>query len=198
MTYNFGKNCHLFHSLNGYYPNTFMKLMREQGRDPDPEKFITFYMGGNSIAELEKNMGLDIREIICCASKIKPAVTFHRPYGLILSGDIKAMFDNDSGIIMSPNGTYLLEDHYNFAHKTDLQTLMTEWYDKFSQSSTFMFNEVILKKGSKIVGAFHDSSINPEKRYTGYSTFEKQEYSLFLEKIDKLGLELVQINAKFK
>ena len=200
MEYELGKNCHLFHSFVGFYSDQFLKLMsHEHGRDSDFEKFMVFYMGGNSVGELEKSLDLDVIEVMCCASKIDPAAVYHRPYGLILSGEVKIMFDNDSGIIMSPDGTYPSESHYDFAHKVDLQTLMTEWYDRFSKSFNFIWNEVILRKNSKVVGAFHDPSFNPESlKYAGQCTFKDQEYSKFLEKINQLGLDLLEINAKFK
>ena len=200
MVYELGRNCHLFHSFVGNYPDEFIKLMRgKHARDPDSEKFMTFYMGGNSVGELEKSLGLDVREVMCCASKTNPAVTYHRPYGLILSGEVKVMFDNDSGIIMLPDGTYPSESYYDFAHEVDLQTLMTTWYDLFLKSPIFSWNEVILRKNSKVVGAFHDTSFNPDSLKGAYQcTFESQEYSKFLEKINHLGLDLLEINAKFK
>lgn len=200
MEYELGKNCYLFHSFVGTYPDEFLKLMGyEHGRDLDFEKFMTFYMGGNSVGELEKNLGLDVREVMCCASKTNPAVAYHRPYGLILSGEVKVMFDNDSGIIMLPDGTYPSEPSYDDAHEVDLQTLMTTWYDGFSKSSNFIWNEVILRKNSKVVGAFHDPSFNPDSLENAYQcTFRNQEYAKFLEKVNHLGLDLLEINAKFK
>lgn len=200
MIYKLGKNCHLLHSFVGTHPEEFLQLMRrEHGRDPDFEKFMTFYRSGNSVGELEKSLGLDVREVMCCASKTNPAVTYHRPYGLILFGDVKVMFDNDSGIIMLPDGTYPSEPHYDFAHEVDLQTLMNKWYDHFSESSNFIWNEVILRRGSKVIGAFHDTSFDPESlRSAGDCTFKEQEYAKFLEKVKRLGLDLLQVNAKFK
>jgi hypothetical protein len=200
MIYEIGKNCHLLHSFVGTYPDEFLNLMRgEHGRDPDFEKFMTFYTGGNSVGELEKNLGLDVREVMCCASKTDPAVTYHRPYGLILSGDVKVMFDNDSGIIMLPDGTYPSESHYDFSHEVNLDTLMTKWYDDFSKSSNFIWNEVVLRRGSKISGAYHDPSFDPESlKYAGDCTFKEQEYAKFLEKVEQLRLDLLEVNSKFK
>ena len=195
MVYELGKNCNLFHSFVGTYPDEFLRFMsHEHARDPDFEKFMTFYCGGNSVGELEKSLGLDVREVMCCASKTNPAVTYHRPYGLILSGEVKVMFDNDSGIIMLPDGTYPSESYYDFTNEVDLQTLMTTWYDRFQKSSNFIWNEVILRKNSKVIGAFHDPSFNPDSLKGAYQcTFKDQEYSRFLEKVDHLGLDLLVI-----
>ncbi|MBI2124253.1 hypothetical protein HYT92_00520 [Candidatus Pacearchaeota archaeon] len=200
MKYELEKNCYLFHSFVGDYPVEFMRLVRHKlNRNIDSEKFMTFYNGGNSVGELEKSLGLDVREVMCCASKISPAVIYHRPYGLILSGEVKVMFDNDSGVVMLPDGTYDSEPHFDFTHKADLQTLMTKWYDEFKKSPVFTWNEVILKRNSKIIGAFHDPSFNPESLMFAYlCTFKEQEYAKFLEKVKKLGLGLLEINAKFK
>ncbi|MBT4377069.1 hypothetical protein HOD29_06870 [archaeon] len=200
MEYKLGKNCYLFHSMIGTYGSEFTTSMRRRGRDVDSEKFFNFYHGGDSVGEVEKMMGLDVRDIMCCASKKNPAVVYHRSFGLILSGEIKSMFDNDSGLVMFEDGAYATEPYYkNFTKKTNLQTLMTTWYDKFSKSTTFNWNEVILNPGSKIVGAFHDPSFDPKKLNHAYQcTYGEQEYFKFLEKADRLGLNLVEINAKFR
>jgi len=200
MEYELGKNCHLFHSFIGdYQPDLIRLLMNEHGRNPNYEKFLTFYNGGNSVEELEKSLGLDVREIMCCASKTEPAVFYHRPYGLILSGEAKVMFDNDSGLMMLPDGTYPTEPFFDFTHKVDLQTLMTTWYDQFLESPGLAWNEVVLKKGSKIVGAFYDPSFDPSwMACAGYCTFKEQEYSKFLEKVKNLGLDLLEIKSKVK
>ncbi len=200
MKYEIGVNCHLLHSFVGAYPDNFMNLMRRiHGRNPDIEKFMTFYRAGNSVGDLERSLGLDVREVMCCVSKIDPAVAYHRPYGLILSGEVKMMFDNDSGIMMLPDGTYPCESGHDFAHEADLQTLMTTWYDGFSKSPYFIWNEVILKRNSKIVGAFHDSSFDPESlRYAGDCAFKEQEYPRFLDKVKQLQLSLLDVSARFK
>ena len=76
---------------------------------------------------------------------------------------------------------------------------MTKWYYKFSKSSKFIWNEVVLRKGSKVVGAFHDPSFDPESlRYAEDCTFKEQEYLRFLEKVKQLGLDLFEVNARFK
>ncbi len=197
MSYEIGKDCHLLHSFIGYYTDEFFRVMGE--RDPDHEKFMTFYHSEDDVSELEKRLGLDVREIICCVSKPDPAVVYHRPYGLILSGKIKAMFDNDSATSMLPDGTYNGLRPADFTNETDLQTLMTTWYDKFEEARAFTWNEAILRKGSKIVGAFHDPAFDPGRmQFAGMCTYKEQEYLKFLEKIDRLGLNLLEINAKFK
>ncbi|MBT3397733.1 hypothetical protein HOA55_02895 [archaeon] len=200
MEYELGRNCHLFHSLMGNHPNEFSRLMRQKhGRDPDSEKFINFYRSGNSVEELEESLGLDVREIMCCISKTDPAVFYHRPYGLILSGEVKVMFDNDSGLSMMPDGTYPHESKYDFVRESDLQTLMTSWYSKFPESGQFIWNEAVLGKNSKIVGAFHDPSFDPNSmRCAGSCTLKEQEYPKFLEKVKRVGLRLREIAVKPK
>lgn len=59
-------------------------------------------------------------------------------------------------------------------------------------------DEVILKKGSKIIGAFHDPNMRKNFIGSGSITYREKEYSMFLEKIKKLGLDLIEINARFK
>jgi hypothetical protein len=192
---------YLLHSFIGAYPQTMIDLMRRNNRTIDHEKFISFYAGGNTVEELEKNLGLDIREIMCCASKKDPAATYHRPYGLILSGTIRTVFDNDSGTIIMPDGTYNIDHHYKFAHETNINNILNDWYNKFSNPETkhFYWNEVILNKGSKIVGAFHDKSFDPTQMKNAYQcTFKEKEYEKFLEKTSKLQLKLIEINAKYK
>ena len=176
----------------------FRKLMFAQGRQPNAEKFLTFFNGKDSVGELEKSLGLDIREVMCCASKASPAVVYHRPYGLILEGETKVMFNDDSGVFMLPDGTYT-QSPLGFTKEIDLQTLMTEWYNRFERSPNFVFNEAVLKKGAKIVGAFHDPSFDPESlMYVSQCSFGVQEPAAFLEKVERLSLDLVTIDAKFK
>ena len=199
MKYEIGKNCHLFHSLVGTYPREFLKLMNRHERDPHPEKFMAFLNGGKSVGELEKSLGLDIREVMCCASKQNPALTYHKPFGLILSGEIKVIFDNDSGVTMSEDGTYPSEAYYNSAHKVDLQTIMTTWYDRFLKSHDFILNEAILKRNSRIIGAFHDPSFDGERLKWSYDcTLKDKEYQRFIERVKQLNMNLVEVTAKFK
>ena len=194
-----GKDYYLFHSLIGSYKSEFTNMMRNKGRDVDSEKFFNFYYGGKSVNEIEKSMGLDFREVICCASKKNPAVVYHRPYGLILSGDVSAIFDNDSGISMSSKGTYPSEQHYKFANEITIENLMNRWYYNFEKSSNFTWNEVILKPGSQIIGAFHYPSFDAKILNHAYlCTFKDKEYEKFLEKVDELNLDLIEINPKFK
>jgi len=82
-------------------------------------------------------MGLDIREVMCCVSKINPAVTYHNPFGLILTGKIKCVFDGDSGLIMNADGTYTLKNHYKSANKTNIKRIMNWGYKNFENSKKF-------------------------------------------------------------
>lgn len=199
--YELGKDYYFFHSFVENQADVFRRLMYNAGRDPDGEKFYNFYHSGDSVQEVEKSLGLDIREIMCCVSKVDPAVVYHRPFGLILSGKPKVFFDNDSGNVMLPDGTYNSKPYYSSTTKqVSLDTLLTSWYDTFSKrNGRSRWNEAILNKGSKIIGAFHDPNYDFEMMSFAYgSTFQEKEYCKFLEKIDQLCLNLIEINAKHK
>ncbi len=200
MKYELSKNSFLFYTLLGSNSGSFSALMHANKREKfDMEKFFNFYhYGGNTISETESALGLDIREVMTCASKLSPAVTYHRNYGLILSGTVKAIFDGDTGLVMTGEGEYPLQQHYKTANQVDLQTLMTTWYAEFEKATNFIWNEVILEKGSKIVGAFHDLNKKPTSTFIGYHETYSQDkqYCLFMEKVSSLGLEIVEINSK--
>ena len=75
---------------------------------------------------------------------------------------------------------------------------MTTFYKRFEKSQTRIWNEAVLKKGSKIIGAFHDPSFDPEHmRFMGDCTYKNKEYGKFLEKVKQLDLPLMEVNAKF-
>jgi hypothetical protein len=100
---------------------------------------------------------------------------------------------------MLSDGSYPHESRYDFVNETDLQTLMTSWYAQFPESKQFIWNEVILGKNSKIIGAFHDPSFDPKSmRFAGNCTFKEKEYPRFLEKVNQLGLDLLEITVKPK
>ncbi len=195
-----GENCFLLHTLVGSYPSNFTSLMYVHKRNYDYAKFPHFaHFAGNTLEEVEKGMGLDLREIICCASKKSPAVTYHKSFGLILSGDIKKVYDGDSALCMNENGEYPLELPYGNTKETTLEHLMGSWYEDFKKTDYFHWNEVILNKGAHIVGAFHDPRYKPSFTRIDYRQDETQEkvYEKFLKKVDMLGLDLLEIEAKF-
>ncbi len=197
MEYTQGKDYYLLYSLVGNYDKEFIDLMQKNNRHVDYEKFVNFYISGRNREKTEKGLGLDINEIMCCISKKDPAVIYHIPYGLILSGEIKTIFDNDSGLRRLENGTYPTEPYYNFTNKVSLENIMTTWYDHFEKSSTLNWNEAILKKGAKIIGAFHDPSFNSKILRNNKALFKDSEYQRFIEKIIELKLDLIEIKAKY-
>lgn len=188
---------HLFYTLFGPHAYAFPKIMRKAGRDPDFWKIDSFLSAPDSGEGINRNLGLDLREIICTVSKTSPAVTYHRSFGLVIEGEVKAYFDNDTGKVLQEDGRY--NDYlFEFTHQTTRQFLLGPWYEQFTGGNYFIWNEAILDKGSRVIGAFYDPQIDRDLMKFDYSHYQEREFDLFFDKAQKIGLPLIPISAKFK
>jgi hypothetical protein len=136
---------------------------------------------------------LDSREVMCTVSAPAPAVTYHSPFGLIFEGEVRACFDNDTGAVLQSDGTY--NDHvFELTNPSTPEELMGDWYKNFIRRSDFFhWNEVILAKGSRVVGAFHDPRIERMDAHISACANPMEEYRRFMEKVQNCGLGLLDI-----
>ncbi len=191
------KPYYLLHTLVGYRGDALGPIFYDHNREwPPLRKMDVFLEAEPETPEgVTEAFGLDIREVMCTVSRRRPAVTYHSPYGLVLEGEVKACFDNDTGKSLQEDGTYS-DNAFDFTHESTPEQLMGKWYKGFTRSSHFTWNEAILAKGSKVAGAFHD----PRAKTMGLSVsdcrYPKVEYGQFLDKVQRCGLELLEITAK--
>ncbi|MDB5175871.1 MAG: hypothetical protein JWM81_729 [Candidatus Saccharibacteria bacterium] len=143
-----------------------------------------------------ESMLLSRREVMTTVSKTNPAVTYHRPYGLILDGEIKECFDNDSGKVLQSDGTY--NSHvFDFTNPIEPDGLLGPWYDEYTSARSLLWNEAVLKKGSKVIGAFRDPRLDTTHQAITGRGESPSEYDLFMDKVQKCGLGVLDITARF-
>lgn len=187
----------LLYTLYGWNAEAFPKIMRRAGRDfGGAWKINTFLRAPESPEGIEQALGLDLREVFCTVSRFDPAVTYHRPYGLVLTGQVRGYYDDDTGKVLQEDGEYS-GGKYDFASEITKDELMNGWYEKFQRTERFIWNEAILAKGARVIAAFYDPKADATLESYDYSPFGCRERELFLEKAKKSGLSLVQIAAKF-
>ncbi len=189
---------YFLHTLVGNSGRAFGPLMTRHNRAWPPLRKMETFLGADpeSAEGASLALGLDLREVMCTVSRKSPAVTYHSPFGLVLEGSVKACFDNDTGKVLTEDGTYN-DATFDFTHESTPDQLMGEWYEKFTHASRFTWNEVILEKNSKIIGAFHDPRIESMRVLISDCREPKLEYSRFMEKVQKCGLALLEITDKF-
>lgn len=190
---------YFLHTLVGATDNYFGERMSANGREwpLSPYKIDVVLDAQPESAEgITHALGLDIRQVMATVSKVSPATTYHNSYGLVLEGEAVGFYDNDSGKGLRLDGTYS-DSLIGFTKPTTLDELTTEWYDKFVPSRQFTWNEVILAKGARVIGAFYDPRHNPGKLPTANGRPEAEEYEMFLDKIKRCSLKILEIEAKF-
>ncbi|HSH55820.1 MAG TPA: hypothetical protein VK983_03270 [Candidatus Limnocylindrales bacterium] len=139
---------------------------------------------------------LSRREVMATVSKPDPAVVYHHPYGLVLDGKIKECFDNDTGKVLQADGTY--NSHvFDFTHPTTPDELLGDWYEDFTNAGSLTWNEAILSRGSEVIGAFRDPRLDTTHRAITDRGETPSEYDLFIDKVRRCGLEVLDITAKF-
>src|SRR5437763_1587257 len=118
---------YLFHTLFGKHDRTHHRVLSLHGRNCDEIfKIDSFLNAPNPPEVIAFSLGLNIREVICTISQLSPAVTYHRPYGLILHGEIRVSYDNDSGLLLQENGEYKGEP-FSFVNETTPDELLGKW-----------------------------------------------------------------------
>ncbi len=188
---------YFFRTLIGTNPEVFYDIMKRSGRGRiGPWQIENFLDAPDSLEGINLALGLDLREVMCTVSKRSPAVTYHRPFGLILEGNIKSFYDNDSGKRLLENGMYN-NFIFDFTREVGLNYLLTQWYLTFENAQRFIWNEGILEKGSRVIGAFFDPNIDQKKMDYRYSPYAEPEFDSFIKKAKSSGLELLEISAKF-
>jgi hypothetical protein len=193
---------YFLHTLVGARSRELGRMMISAGRSEQPlhHKVDLFLNASPETPEgVNLALGLDLREVMCTVSKRSPAVHYHDNYGLVMEGNVKACFDNDSGCDLQEDGTYSAP-FFDFANSSSPEALMGDWYDEYeARKGSITWNEVILEKGSRVAGVFFDSDKPPlfpdYPKVTGRT--EGEEYDLFLEKARRCGLAVLHIQAKF-
>jgi hypothetical protein len=193
---------HFFHTLIGQYPEEHFSLLRQKNgvRNVhwDHLKIKNFLKVPDDRKKMEEHMGLPYREIMCTFSKTRNAVTYHLPFGLILSGEVRASFNNDSGLGLSEKGQYD-GTPFSFTSEVTLQQLAAAYKEKYQEAvRSFQWDEVVLKPGSHIVGAFHDPNLSQDRKRQGRYDAPEHEYEDFLNKCRRLGLPILEVEAKWK
>lgn len=192
---------YFLHTLIGTHSREFGRIMLAAGRSDFPElyKIESFLNSEDDTPQgVADYMGLDLREIMCTVSRPSPSVNYHRRYGLVLDGNVRVCYDNDSGAGLQEDGTY--NDHmFEFTSETTPDELMGEWYDEYKKAVKFTWNEVVLEKGAEVIGVFYDPKKTlrfPESRTESRRT-QQEEFELFLDKAERCGLPVLHIDAKF-
>ncbi|EKD93948.1 MAG: hypothetical protein ACD_28C00020G0010 [uncultured bacterium] len=193
---------HLLYTFTGAYPDEhFRVLQKERGRWDDRWNYFkvrNFLGGPDSRGEMEEYLGLPHREIICTLSKTRNAVSYHLPYGLVLSGEVRICFNGDSGLHLSAQGNYEGQP-FEFTREVTVPDLAHAYAEKYRETvKAFTWDEVVLKPGSSIVGAFHDPIVSQIQYRQGVLQAPEHEYSEFMEKCKKLGLPILEVEAKYK
>ncbi len=188
------KPYYYLHTMVDTNAAVFSSIMGQHGRERPPIKKLDVFLSASDETPdgVSRAMGFDVREVLCTISKSNPAVTYHKPYGLVLDGVMKSCFDGDTGKVLKSDGEY--DDHlFDFTNETTADHILGEWYDDYELKNRFTWNEALLAKGARVVGAFHDPRIETMRQIGG----TKEEYRQFIDKVGRCGLDLFQVTTKF-
>lgn len=193
------KPYYFLHTLIGSHDKSFYRQMSARPNRPEHYKIFSFLNATPETPDgISYSMGLDLREVMCTVSKRVPAVSYHNNYGLILDGIVKKCFDNDSGCAVQEDGTYN-NFCFDFTNKSTPDALVGEWYDNWLARDRPIWNEVVLAKGSRVIGAFHDPNRPPRfpdiRDESGLAYGEK--YDKFIDKVRRCGLALIEFESRF-
>jgi len=184
-----GREMFLFHTLLGNFPRHLISYLRRLGINTEYKKLDNFLYGAGDIASVENRLGLAHREIMCTLSTKETAVYYHAPFGLIIDGEVRICYDNDSGLQYNEHGEYTGAP-FHFTHETGIQAIADN-YDKIHPVNVFKWTEVILRPGARIIGAFID-----KERALLCSQEEEENVKRFLDRSNHLNLPLLEVQRR--
>lgn len=192
---------YFLHTLTGEYTSRHFDILMAHFGEWDKGwshwKTENFIEGPDTAEGMALHMGLAFREVMCTLSRVRNAVSYHLPYGLILEGEVARCFDDDSGLYLGADGVYE-GDVLAATTEVSLANLAANYDKSFgSRVSKRKWNEVVLKKGAKIVGAFHDPGMSPLWHKQSGDLAPEDEYRQVMKKCRALGLKVLEIEAKW-
>ena len=186
-----GRPLYLLHTLLKSFPPELTRYLTGLGHVIIPRKTDNVLRGGDSIADIEVALALAHREIICTLSRAPDdAIYYHAEYGLVLDGEVRTCYDNDSGWTYADNGRYERPPLRPYANEITLEALADN-YDKLHPHGATNWNEVILHPGARVVGAFVDRG-----DYAYMLPDMKEALDLFLEKCEAVGLPILEVRSR--
>lgn len=193
-----GESYFLLHTLTGRYDHAHYKCLSRNpalaGVDLFGEsgvKMDVFLNGPNDIAAIEERLGFKDREVMCTISSVRLASAYRMLIGLVLSGEVRVCYDNDSGLYLDGDTGIYTGELLDIAKESSLSELVEMYSERFA-GRRGIWGEVILKPPITIQGFFCVSA--DDKLLNGEPPAFKKERQVFVEKCRELRLPMLEIS----